>query len=65
MISMRAGMLACAVAASGVILSAQRSQTPSPSPPLFRAGADLVTVDALVTDSTGNVVTGLTGLSDR
>ena len=45
-----------AVIAAGVVLAAQQA----PGPLVFRTGTDLVTVDALVTDSHGKAVTGLT-----
>jgi VWFA-related protein len=48
----RAGL---AVAMSAMV-GAQQPQ----APPVFRTGTDLVTVDALVTDSQGHVATGLT-----
>lgn len=44
-----------AVVAAGVLVAAQ-----APQPPVFRAGVDLVVVEATVVDRSGAVVTGLT-----
>jgi hypothetical protein len=50
------GLLLCDVA-----LSAQQSNVPAaPDVPVFRTSTDLVTVDAVVTDSDGRHVTDLT-----
>lgn len=53
---MRLCGISFATMTAGVVLWAQQPQ----APPAFRTGTDLVTVDAVVTDSHGQAVTGLT-----
>jgi VWFA-related protein len=54
------GLLAV-ILLSGATLPAQDSPASGqPSPPVFRTSADLVTIDAVVTDDDGRHVTGLT-----
>ncbi len=48
------------VLTSGVVLSAQQPSQPATPAPTFRASTDLVTIDAVVTDSDGKPVTDLT-----
>jgi hypothetical protein len=54
------GLLAV-ILLSGATLPAQDPPASGqPSPPVFRTSADLVTIDAVVTDDDGRHVTGLT-----